>query len=317
MRIGLAVFCWLALPAAAQTLTLDDLPRPAAPPPEQGPVMPSQVVHWREQALALEHGDGVEADPVRAAELYCRAARYGDAEAQFNLAWMLTHARGIRRDDAQAAHLFVAAAEQGLVQAANMARALGTPRGAPPPCLRPPDEEQAAPAPAAPVSAQPLPWPALPPGAPAPIVRFVELVAPDYGLAPALVLAVVAAESNFDAAARSPKNAVGLMQLIPDTARRFGVRDPLDPAQNLRGGMAYLRWLLAFFEGDVTLALAAYNAGERAVERYRGVPPYAETRHYVRRIQARLGGRSTHPFDAAVTAPSDVLPLMRGPARWR
>ena len=74
--------------------------------------------------------------------------------------------------------------------------------------------------------------------------------------------------------ALSPKNAKGLMQLIPATAARFNVRNPYDPAQNIRGGIAYLSWLLAYFEGDVTLVAAAYNAGEGAVERYRGVPPY-------------------------------------------
>jgi soluble lytic murein transglycosylase-like protein len=313
----------MASSAGAQTLTLDDLPPYTVPPPERGAVLPMHVERWRQEALSLEHGDGTAPDPVRAAELYCRAARYGDAEAQFNLAWMLTNARGIQRDDAQAAHLFAAAAEQGLAQAKNMLRAMGTPRGAPPPCLRPPDEEAVAPsppartAPAAPRLPSDLPWPPPPAGAPDAIVRFVQVVAPEYQLAPALVLAVVATESNFNASAVSPKNAIGLMQLIPDTARRFGVRDPLDPAQNLRGGMAYLRWLLALFEGDITLAAAAYNAGERAVERYRGVPPYAETRLYVRKVLAHLGGRDTHPFDAQATAPSVVLPLMRSDARWR
>ncbi len=320
MIAGAAATAVLLGPLAAQTLTLEDLPRHAVPPPERGPVVPEQVQRWRQEALALEHGEGgAERDPARAAELYCRAARYGDAEAQFNLAWMLTNARGIQRDDAQAAHLFAAAAEQGLVQAQNMLRAMGTPRGAPPPCLRPPDNDvvDAPPARVAVAPVAPLPWPPPPDNAPAPIVNFVNLVAPDYQLAPALVLAIVATESNFDASAVSPKNAQGLMQLIPDTARRFGVRNTMDPAQNLRGGMAYLRWLLAFFEGDVALAAAAYNAGERAVERYRGVPPYAETRLYVRKILARLGGRREHPFDASVTPPSEVLPLMRGGQRWR
>ena len=112
----------LAAPTAApaHSLSLDELPRHAVPPPETGPVLDVQVEHWRREALALEHGDGVERDPLRAAELYCRAARYGDAEAQFNLAWMLTNGRGIQRDDAQAAHLFAAAAEQGVRQAQNM-----------------------------------------------------------------------------------------------------------------------------------------------------------------------------------------------------
>ncbi|MEJ2388717.1 MAG: lytic transglycosylase domain-containing protein [Chromatiaceae bacterium] len=105
---------------------------------------------------------------------------------------------------------------------------------------------------------------------------------------PNLVLAVVAAESNFDPSARSDKNAQGLMQLIPATAERFDVKDAWDPEQNLRGGMAYLRWLLQRFDGDVWLALAGYNAGEQAVERYKGIPPYPETRDYVDRIAGWL-----------------------------
>jgi soluble lytic murein transglycosylase-like protein len=255
---------------------------------------------------------------VRAAELYCRAARYGDAEAQFNLAWMLTNGRGIERDDAQAAHLFAAAAEQGLPQAQNMAASMGTPRGAPPACLRQPDEDRAvAAAPAPPAApairrAPPAPPPLQPPpNAPPPIVNFVKVIAPDYKLDPQFVLAIIATESNFDPFAVSPKNARGLMQLIPDTAVRFGVRNPMDPAQNIRGGMAYLRWLMAYFEGDVVLVAAAYNAGERAVERYLGVPPYAETRNYVRRIMASMGGRRSLPFDPSATAPSDRMGLIR------
>jgi soluble lytic murein transglycosylase-like protein len=102
------------------------------------------------------------------------------------------------------------------------------------------------------------------------------------------VLAVVEVESNFDPRARSHKNAQGLMQLIPATAERFGVDDVWDPEQNLRGGMSYLRWLLDHFDGDIKLALAGYNAGEQAVRRHRGIPPYAETRAYVERISRRL-----------------------------
>jgi soluble lytic murein transglycosylase-like protein len=326
MQRSLSIPALLALSfcASAQNLSLDDLKPYPVPAAERGMVVPEQVLRWRREAMALEHGDnGFERDLPRAAELYCRAARYGDADSQFNLAWMLTNSRGIQRDDAQAAHLFAAAAEQGLVQAQNMLRAMGTPLGAPPPCLRPPPED---PEPAVPppkstsiAAAKPavLPWPPPPENAPAPIVNFVTLVAPEYQLQPALVLAVMAAESGFDASALSPKNAQGLMQLIPDTARRFGVRNILDPAQNIRGGMAYLRWLLAYFEGDLALALAGYNAGEGAVDRYRGVPPYAETRLYVRKIMARLNGRREHPFDPKATAPSEKLALIRGPLRWR
>jgi soluble lytic murein transglycosylase-like protein len=113
---------------------------------------------------------------------------------------------------------------------------------------------------------------------------MVRTLAPEFRLDPALVLAVVQVESNFNANAQSPKNAQGLMQLIPETAERFGVRDVWDPEENLRGGMAYLRWLLDHFKGDVKLALAGYNAGEGAVQRHQGVPPFAETQDYVRRI---------------------------------
>jgi membrane-bound lytic murein transglycosylase MltF len=95
------------------------------------------------------------------------------------------------------------------------------------------------------------------------------------------------------AKARSPKNAQGLMQLIPATAQRFGVRNVWDPEQNLRGGMAYLQWLLQHFKGDVKLALAGYNAGEKAVERHGGVPPYRETQAYVKRIMKRVGDNPT------------------------
>lgn len=121
------------------------------------------------------------------------------------------------------------------------------------------------------------------------ITDLVHKLAPHYSLDPKLVLAVIEAESNFNPKALSPKQAQGLMQLIPATAKRFGVQDPWDAKQNLRGGMAYLRWLLDHFDGDVKLALAGYNAGEKAVERHGGIPPYAETQSYVKRIVRRLG----------------------------
>jgi soluble lytic murein transglycosylase-like protein len=325
----------------AQSLQLDAqlaaslavLPAPlVAPRPPLAQVVPAQVQRWRQEAQALEHGEnGYPRDPARAATLYCQAAQQGDAEAQFSLAWMLTNGRGIERDDAQAAHLFQAAAEQGLPQAQRIAASMGTPLGVPPPCLHPPAivapkpllvaaaaaMRNGRPAPNAgnpaanSVAAQPVAAaPPLPANAPPPIVNYVRLIAPDYQLTPQLVLAIMATESNFNPNAVSPKQAQGLMQLIPDTAARFKVHNLMDPAQNIRGGMAYLRWLMAYFEGDVMLVAAAYNAGERAVERYRGVPPYAETREYVRRILAAVGTVS-HPFDARITAPSPLLPLMR------
>ena len=135
-------------------------------------------------------------------------------------------------------------------------------------------------------------------------------LAPEYQINPVLALAIIRAESNFDPNARSAKNAQGLMQLIPETSARFNVKKPFDPVQNIRGGLSYLRWLLAYFRGDVSLVAAAYNAGEGTVERYRGVPPYAETRAYVQRIK-RYFRRDRHPYDASVTNPSPELPRIR------
>ena len=115
-----------------------------------------------------------------------------------------------------------------------------------------------------------------------------EILAATIGteVSPALVLAVIAVESAGRADAISSAGAQGLMQLIPDTAARFEVADPLDPGQNIRGGAAYLDWLTVHFGRDTVLALAGYNAGEGAVAAHGGVPPYAETRAYVPRVLA-------------------------------
>ena len=110
-------------------------------------------------------------------------------------------------------------------------------------------------------------------------------IAKSMDVDPNLVLAVIEIESGRDVKATSSKGAMGLMQLIPATAKRFGVKKPYDPRQNIRGGIAYLRYLLSYFEGDVDLVLAAYNAGENAVDRHGGIPPYKETRRYVKKIR--------------------------------
>lgn len=112
------------------------------------------------------------------------------------------------------------------------------------------------------------------------------------GVDPSLVRSVVLVESNFNHRAVSRKGARGLMQLMPGTARRYGVADSFDAHENIRGGVKYLSDLLAMFRGDVSLALAAYNAGEGAVLKYAGVPPYPETREYVRRALIAYRGAS-------------------------
>ena len=122
--------------------------------------------------------------------------------------------------------------------------------------------------------------------------QHVEAAARVYQVNPDLVRAVMGVESEYDQWAVSSKGARGLMQLMPATARRLGVLDSFDARQNIFGGTQYLRILLDQFQGDVTLAVAAYNAGENAVLRYGGVPPYRETRGYVQRVQSRLGDLS-------------------------
>lgn len=115
--------------------------------------------------------------------------------------------------------------------------------------------------------------------------RIVDEVARTYGLESALLHAVISVESRYRADAVSRKGALGLMQLMPVVAKRYGVDDPLDPVQNLHGGAKYLRDLLKKYNNDRSLALAAYNAGERAVARYGNrIPPYSETAQYVPRV---------------------------------
>jgi soluble lytic murein transglycosylase-like protein len=105
-----------------------------------------------------------------------------------------------------------------------------------------------------------------------------------YGVDPALVRAVVKAESNFNVAALSRKGAQGLMQLMPDTARLYNIADAFNPTENIEGGVQHLRLLIDRYRGDLQLALAAYNAGIQAVEKYGGIPPFAETKEYVKRV---------------------------------
>jgi soluble lytic murein transglycosylase-like protein len=121
-----------------------------------------------------------------------------------------------------------------------------------------------------------------------PYAAQIRKAAGTYGLDPALVASVIAIESNFDSTAVSKKSALGLMQLLPKTAAQMAVQNAFDPAQNINGGTRYLRQLLDRYGQNLTLALAAYNAGPKRVDFYRGIPPLAETRSYVSRVIDRL-----------------------------
>ena len=243
----------------------------------------------RVAAQRYEHGRGVKRDYAEAYRLYCKAALLGDAQAAYSLGWMYFNGRGLSRKAEIAVGWFMRAAKTGDVYAARMlARYQG---------IIPADDPHCQPEPA-PVTA------GMEPGSNpdrALVESWVGQIAPRYSIDPQLVLAVIQAESGFNPAALSSKNAQGLMQLIPATAERFGIKDAWNPVENIRGGTAYLHWLLRHFDGNVEWAVAAYNAGERTVEHYQGVPPYRETRDYVRRILEAYQ-KSFHPVPPALPA---------------
>jgi len=146
-------------------------------------------------------------------------------------------------------------------------------------------------------------------GGDGPYKAEIDAAAAKYGLDPALLRGLIRQESNFNPKAGSPAGAQGLTQLMPGTARALGCTNPWDPAQNIDAGARYLKQQLDRFGGDVSKALAAYNAGPGAVQRYGGVPPYAETQNYVRRVQAyaaeygRQANNTTTAADAAARLP--------------
>ena len=259
-----------------------------------------------ELASQYEHAIGYRRDYGRARQLYCAAARLGYLPAQTRLAWMYANGLGAPRDTDLAAAWMEVVAANGDLQARKFLAFVGEPGVTRKPrctyesrfdayavATIPGKDWDAGVNIASPERKQ--------------IAAWVRALAPDYGLDPNLILAIIQTESNFNPRARSPANAQGLMQLIPATAARFGVRDRTNPVQNLHGGMAYVRWLLSFFQGDLKLSLAGYNAGEHAVEKYLGIPPYRETQNYVRKV-IRAYGRNSHPPIEPVVEPSRVMP---------
>ncbi|MFZ1537227.1 MAG: transglycosylase SLT domain-containing protein [Chromatiaceae bacterium] len=293
----------------------------AEPPPEEKPLLPGSAADPGACMISgqrYENGIGAPQDLDRAIGRYCEAAHLGLADARYHLGWLYVSGRLGKIDEVLAAAWFKTALELGHVRAGQQLQRLEArdlDLDADPACvlraamvdrriadLRPPAAPSGPSEPAAPDPQSDSPR--LREIGSADIKALVQRLAPDYRLDPNLVLAVIETESNFALNALSPKNAQGLMQLIPATAERFGVANVWDPVQNLRGGMAYLRWLLDHFNGDLELALAGYNAGEQAVAKHGGIPPYPETQAYVKRIQQRLGGESSAQVgSAALTTP--------------
>lgn len=132
--------------------------------------------------------------------------------------------------------------------------------------------------------------PVVPAAQDVPYQDLIHAAAQKHGLDEKLITEVIAVESNFNPKAVSSKNAQGLMQLLPETAREYSVRDIFDPAQNIEAGTHYLRDLLTRYRGDLKLALAAYDAGPEMVDRYGGIPPFPETQNYVRQIATKMAG---------------------------
>jgi len=127
------------------------------------------------------------------------------------------------------------------------------------------------------------------------LIAMVDEIAQAEGVDIYLARAIIQAESAFNYKARSKTGALGLMQLMPSTAERFGVLDPFDPRQNIQGGVKYLKWLHGYYEGNLTKVVAAYNAGEGAVNRYQGIPPFPETRAYVPKVMDLYTRKAVQP----------------------
>jgi soluble lytic murein transglycosylase-like protein len=286
-------------------------PTPLAVLAEEPPALRQLIAQANAQEAMAPHDDHA----WQAAALYCQAARLGSTEGQYRLGMLYAFGQGVPESRPLAAALFSQAASQGHAQAAQMLESIELSSAELPSCVTQGELPEKAPAPI--FNGLQLPASLL--GNPS-IDRFLRALPPHkrwvipltttlsawYALDPKLVLSVIAAESNFETGAQSPKAATGLMQLIPDTAERFNVRNAYNASQNLRGGMRYLRWLLSYYRGNLPYALAAYNAGEGRVDRYQGVPPFKETQAYVRRIIGLYGG-VRHGFDASLTEASPWL----------
>ncbi len=295
---GLLLTLWAGMATAQEA---DDATQ--SPPAIQ--VLLNQAQQYEQSADAWEGG-------WQAALRYCEAARLGSTEAQYRLGMLMAFGRGVPESQELAAALFSVAASQGHVQAQNMLETVRLRSHQLPPCVLedvPPPRRNDVPFLDATHGSLARKLASLPPNRRW-ILDLVGTQARWNAIDPQLVLSIIAAESDFETSATSSKSAMGLMQLIPETAERFNVRNAYNATQNVRGGLSYVRWLLSYYQGDVRLMLAAYNAGEKAVDRYKGVPPYKETRAYVQKVMA-LYGHHTHPFDNQAGKISPLLSQRR------
>lgn len=258
-----------------------------------------------QKAAAYEAAAESDEEYWQAAVMYCEAAKLGSTEAQYRLGMLYLIGKGVPENRAYAASLFSMASQQGHRQAFDMLETVSFKEQTLPTCLLSdalPEKGAGYAGDAVQIDRylQTLPrsksW----------IIHLTRKIADRYDVDPHFVLSIMTVESNFQTGAQSPKSAMGLMQLIPKTAERFNVKNAFDASQNIRGGVRYLRWLLSYYRGNIELVTAAYNAGEKAVDRYVGIPPYPETRDYVKRLK-RLYQRKMHTYDETLTAPSPIM----------
>ena len=241
-----------------------------------------RVVAALAQGQAAERGKGVRKSMSLAIEFYCDAATMGSSEGFFRIGRMLSKAPGKQRNLPVANAYLALAARLGHREASMLHN----------PKIENARIDEICPNHLGENGAEPFDVDgyiaALAPAKRA-IAALIRKNAARYGVDVRLALGIALAESNLDASAVSPKSAQGVMQLIPDTQERFGVTKPFDPEQNIKGGLAYLRWLQNRYPGNLKLVIAAYNAGEGNVDRYGGIPPFAETQQYVRRVLQFVG----------------------------
>jgi TPR repeat protein len=244
------------------------------------------------KASKLEHFN-----PWEAAVIYCKIARNGSLEAYYRLGMLFAFGQGVPENREVAASLFSTAAQQGHAEAGKMLDTILYRGDKLPDCVltnsKPPrghfysrwsndvslDTILSS-------LAKDHRW----------IINMVKQIASWHQVDPKLALSIVSVESAFQIKAHSKANAMGLMQLIPSTAARFNVRNAFDASQNVKGGVRYLRWLLDRYHDDIELVAAAYNAGEGAVDKYNGIPPYQETQNYVNKVIHRYQSRK-HAFN--------------------
>jgi hypothetical protein len=255
----------------------------------QGYVEAPRVVAALEQGYAAEHGVGLRQNPRLAIELYCDAATMGSSEGFFRVGRILAEGAP-RLRNLPLANAYLALAARLGHREASLLHDPSVPNGRIDEICTDIDQQ---------AGETNFDLDGYIAGLAAPKRKIAALIrkkAPHYNVDECMALAIALAESNLDANAVSPKNAQGVMQLIPETQERFGVQKPFDPEQNIKGGLSYLKWLQNRFDGDLIRVAAAYNAGEGTVDRYGDVPPFPETQQYVRRVLEFSGiGRKTAP----------------------